>query len=602
MQRWARPLQRLPWWAALVAGIGCVVAGLALTARPFSSLAALIIAVAATALVTGVSDVIMALGHRSESGREGERRMRWAHLLPGLGWIVLALAIVSWPGLSIRGLVLLVGVSMILGGGVRVVVGWYGNHDGRVIDTLSGLASVVFGALALSWPDVTVLVVALLVGPRTILFGCHQIAIALRRRTVDTGHAILRVRAGRRRWAHGLRVAGAALSLLLALGMLALSAWFHGSAPVVDAFYTAPAQVPSTPGVLLRSEPFTREVPTDARGWRILYTTTRDDATPVVASAIVVAPRGPADGAPRPVVAWAHGTTGVARGCAPSLLEQPFSSGALPPLESVLTDGWVLVATDYVGLGTAGMHPYLIGEGEARSVLDAVRAAHQLPDLTLAAQTVVWGHSQGGHAALWTGALAPTYAPDVTLNGVVAMAPASDLAGLLGQIDQNIFLPTLFSYAIAAYSAIYPDVDLSTYVRPGAQVFVRETARRCLSEPSLLFSVLGSLPFDGIIAARDPLNGPLGERLRENIPTGLIDAPVFIAQGAVDSLILPTMQAGYVAERCAAGQIIDYRTYAGRDHVPLVEADSPLIPDLIDWTRARFNGDAAPTGCLTSER
>jgi hypothetical protein len=69
----------------------------------------------------------------------------------------------------------------------------------------------------------------------------------------------------------------------------------------------------------------------------------------------------------------------------------------------------VLVATAYIGLGTTGPHPYLIGQGESRSVLDAVRAAHMLDQLSMADQTVVWGYAQGGNAALWTGMIAPTH-------------------------------------------------------------------------------------------------------------------------------------------------------------------------------------------------
>jgi tRNA-dihydrouridine synthase len=78
---------------------------------------------------------------------------------------------------------------------------------------------------------------------------------------------------------------------------------------------------------------------------------------------------------PAEVIAWAHGTTGVDETCAPTVLEDPFESGAFFALDRVLEEGWTLVASDYVGLGTSGPHPYLIGEGEGRSVLDAVRAA-----------------------------------------------------------------------------------------------------------------------------------------------------------------------------------------------------------------------------------
>jgi hypothetical protein len=61
-----------------------------------------------------------------------------------------------------------------------------------------------------------------------------------------------------------------------------------------------------------------------------LYTT-RDANTPAVASGIVLAsthlPAGP-----RPIIAWAHGTTGYAPRCAPSLATDPFTAGALPAL------------------------------------------------------------------------------------------------------------------------------------------------------------------------------------------------------------------------------------------------------------------------------
>ncbi|HLV89636.1 MAG TPA: lipase family protein, partial [Acidimicrobiia bacterium] len=132
----------------------------------------------------------------------------------------------------------------------------------------------------------------------------------------------------------------------------------------------------------------------------------------------------------------------------PSVLEGTFSTGAFFSVEEVVEEGWVLVATDYVGLGTAGPHPYLIGQGEARSVLDAVRAARQMPELDLAERTVVWGHSQGGHAALWTGAIGPSYAPEVDLIGVAALAPASNLVALVDNLG-NVTGGSIF----AAYAS-----------------------------------------------------------------------------------------------------------------------------------------------------
>jgi acetyl esterase/lipase len=358
---------------------------------------------------------------------------------------------------------------------------------------------------------------------------------------------------------------------------------------VVDAFYDAPDDVPGEPGVLLRAEPFERGVPDGARAWRILYTTTRDEGQPALASGLVVAPAEQAAD-PHPVVAWAHGTTGVDETCAPSVLDDPFGAGAFYALDDVIEQGWALVATDYVGLGTEGPHPYLIGQGEGRSVLDAVRAARQLDDLTVEDRTIVWGHSQGGHAALWTGQLAESYAPDVGVAGVAALAPASDLIGLVRNLP-NVPGGSIFaSYVAGPYADIYDELDLGEYVASGGEVTVRQIGERCLAEPSVFVSIVGSLATGMEIFSGDLSTGTMGELLAANSPTGPIPAPLLIGQGLADPLVLPAVQEGYVERLCESGQQVDFRTYEGRDHVGVVNADSPLLPELITWTQERLAG------------
>ncbi len=124
--------------------------------------------------------------------------------------------------------------------------------------------------------------------------------------------------------------------------------------------------------------------------------------------------------------AGARADTGVGGKWAAPVL--PDRSGAIPGLDDMLSRGFVVVATDYVGLGTPGQHPYLIGESEARSVLDSVRAARRFPGAKAGDTFAVWGHSQGGHAALFTGQLAASYAPELKLAGVAAAAPATAAA------------------------------------------------------------------------------------------------------------------------------------------------------------------------------
>ena len=182
-------------------------------------------------------------------------------------------------------------------------------------------------------------------------------------------------------------------------------------------------------------------------------------------------------------------------------------------------------------------------------------------------------------------------------DGVAALAPATDLHGLV-QVVEESRIGTLFAvYVVAAYASIYPDVDQGHYVRPGAQLLVREMAQRCLSERGILVSAGQALLLDQPIWSSDPTTRALGTRLSENIPTGPVTAPLLIGQGLADTLITPEMQADYVTSRCASDPAVDYRTYAGRDHLSLVAADSPAMAELLEWTSRRLGGEPAGNTC-----
>lgn len=590
---------RLPPWAAVVLGAAATALGAAVVLRPFASLAVLVVAVVAAFAVLGVAELVGDGGAPPDA--RGPRALR---AVRGLLFLALAVAVLVWPAPTIGVVALLVGVGLVVAGVLDVVDGVRSSGTDRWARVAVGAASVLLGGLALVWPDVTVLVVAVVLGVRLVLLGVRLLVAGVRRaraarRPPETVAAPSRRSRSARRGPAAL--VGAVLAFVAAAGLTGVSVAVQRAAPHADAFYDAPDALPDEPGRLLRAEPFTRQIPDGASAWRILYTTTLDEGEPTVASGLVVVPDGVGTdgGAPPPVVAWAHGTTGFARGCAPSVLDEPFESGAFFLLDDVLARGWALVATDYAGLGTPGPHPYLVGQGEARSVLDAVRAARALDDATLGEQTVVWGHSQGGHAALWTGAAAPAYAPDVPLAGVAALAPASDLTAMVSHLENVPGGSVFASYVVAAYDAAYPDADAIEAVRPGARLVVHEMASRCLSEPGALVSVAEALSMDQPLWTTDPTDGALGERLAENVPTGAVEAPLLVAQGASDPLVLPSTQDAYVGERCAAGQPVDYRTYEGRDHVGLVQADSPLAPDLVRWTEARLAGEPPTPTCAT---
>lgn len=577
-------------------GVLAAVLGVTIVFRPTASLGVLALLIGAGFVLTGGLELVAA--------RDAAAPPRWRVALAVL-WIAGGVVVLLAPGLTVRAVALAVGLALLVNGVLQVVSGCFGagTADARVTSMLLGLAWIVFGGLALAWPDITLLVVGVAFGARLVVDGLLAAWRALREPSAppdapDAPDAPDTPRPARHRWRATL---AAALALAVALAAGSVSVLLRRGSPVVDAFYAPPRDVPGRPGQLIRSEPFDRGVPDGAQGWRILYTTSHGNGSAAVASGLVVVPRGGTGD--WPVISWTHGTTGFAEQCAPSLLPEPFTSGALLVLPELIENGWALVATDYPGLGTAGPHPYLIGVPSGQAALDAVRAARQLADAHLGARTVAWGHSQGGGAALWAGALAARYAPDVPLSGVAALAPASNAPALMANQGQVQGGSVFASYAFAAYAAHYPEVTYREYIRPGAEETVRRLADRCLSSPDALASVLVLLGLAGDpeIFARPPLDGALGRRLQENTPPATISAPLLIAQGATDGIVTRAGQEAFVEGLCAAGQQVDYRVYAGKGHMPLVESDSPLVPQLFAWTAARFNAERVESGCTRAD-
>ena len=379
---------------------------------------------------------------------------------------------------------------------------------------------------------------------------------------------------------------------VLLLGLL----WGLSLPPRPDAFYTATLEPGVVPGTLLRIEPWDRAMPAGSEGWRMLYASRDARGRPALASALLLRSRDAAPGR-RPLLAWQHGTSGVAAGCAPSLLDQPFTH--MPALPQALAEGWVVLATDYHGLGTAGMHPYLLGRGEGYSVLDGIRAALAVEALQLDGRVVLWGHSQGGHATLWAASLAAEEWPELALLGAAALAPATDLPALVLAAQATPVGKMLSAYIVEAYAGTDPAIAAADYLGAPARWLARDIARRCMVDSRALFAVAEASLWPGSLFRRDPASGPLGEALRANSPEVAFTVPVLLAQGEADPLVLPAIQDAWVARQCAsAGPArIDYRRYPDRDHLSLVAAGSPLESELIAWTRDRLHRVPAPRQC-----
>ena len=197
--------------------------------------------------------------------------------------------------------------------------------------------------------------------------------------------------------------------ILVGLAVAAFLFWRSTIPTAPSDFYTPPDPLPAgEPGMIIRSEELTQNVPEGARAWRVLYLSRGADGQPAAVSGIIAAPTAASE-EPRPIVAWAHGTLGIQPACGTGHLDNPFEQ--IPQVARLMEQGYVLAATDYPGLGTPGVHPYLFGDVEAAAVLDSVRAARQL-DTGAGDRFAVWGHSQGGHATLWTAITAKPMRPN----------------------------------------------------------------------------------------------------------------------------------------------------------------------------------------------
>lgn len=354
------------------------------------------------------------------------------------------------------------------------------------------------------------------------------------------------------------------------------------------AFYRPPEPLPDRPaGTLIRAEPVA--APAGARGWRILYHSRDASGNDIAVSGTVFAPGGmPPDGG-WPVVAWAHGTTGSGDGCAPSTDRRPLAG--IEDGAALLAAGDALAATDYQGLGTPGPHPYLDGTSEARAVLDAARAAAALPGAGAGRSVVVFGHSQGGQAALFSAAIAARYAPDLRLLGVAAAAPPTDLVALARHLDRLDYGTAYLVELAAGIGATDPAADPRRIMTRRGASHLALVERGCTDQLVAAYTGLTARA----AFTRDPRDTPpwstaLASDATPTAPAGL---PVLVLQGDRDPIVTEPVTTAAVQRMCAAGDTVTYRRYPHAAHNVVPTAGR----DLTAWIAARVHHRPAAGTC-----
>ncbi|WP_309139300.1 alpha/beta hydrolase family protein [Nocardia cyriacigeorgica] len=326
------------------------------------------------------------------------------------------------------------------------------------------------------------------------------------------------------------------------------------------------------------------QVPAAASSHRLTYWS-RGPRAPMQSTAAVYLPPGTPPAGGWPILAYAHGSVGIADHCAFTANPRDYYLDTLYP--RLLEAGYAVVISDYVGLGTPGTHPYLDGPSQARSVIDGVRAARwAIPELS--AQWAVLGQSQGGQTALFTAHIAAADAPELDFRGAAATGAPSNLelaVPLAGPWIPRLPLrrtTTYFGLLLAGLRVTAPELDIDSYLTPVGREVLRIVESDCVPEAAaqvdeIAIGAMLNRPLD------DPALWAAAETMMR-IPTSGYPAPLFVAQGLADREVPAPLSAKLIAELRASGTDIQVAVYPG-DHL---EAADQALPDVLEFLRRIF--------------
>jgi pimeloyl-ACP methyl ester carboxylesterase len=387
-------------------------------------------------------------------------------------------------------------------------------------------------------------------------------------------------------------------------------------------------------GAVIAREAVATSLP-NAEAWRIAYVSSDVLERPTISTALVIAPTGdiPAEG--RPIISWAHGTTGTAQNCGPSqewdpaqTLNEYFLVGGtsgtdfgVPAADQFLAKGYVLVATDYQGLGGGGKHQYAVSATQARDAINAIRAVGSLGLSGASRKAAVYGWSQGGGAVLAAASLGDYIARDgsafdgIDLVGFAAMAPqdvavlapqgalddaaaAKFLAGIESAFTDNVFNFAHFAMTIWATAAAFPELELTDiFTEDGAKTLDTIFSKKCMHPGSDTINFAYGANFKSLLAPT-PKNQLAWAKslIAGSVPPARPVAPVVIYWGTADTVVAPSMGQLYREQMCAmAGADVTRVQLAGaQSHFTTPGAAEPLY---VPWIADRLAGNPLANGC-----
>jgi len=372
-----------------------------------------------------------------------------------------------------------------------------------------------------------------------------------------------------------------------------------------------------------------------AQAWRIAYISSDVGGRTTISTGLVVAPVAAPPKEGRPVLAWAHGTTGTAQNCGPSQVTNPavplnqyflvggnsWTDYGIPNLEEFIKEGYVIVATDYQGLGGGGKHQYAVAGTNGRDLINSARAAISMKETGASKRTIFYGWSQGGGATIAAASLGAylnqkgSVADDLQVLGFVAMAPddaavmiqnaskdqaTADKAlnGLIQLFSDNVFNFSHFAMTIWGTQAAYPNLKLTDlFTDQGAKVVDQVVSNKCMHVVADTFNYAYGAEFKTLLRDK-PINtiAWIKALIDGSVPPVKPIAPVVIYWGTKDTAVPPIMHELYQKQMCAMGANIERIQLPGQQtHFSTPGVSAPMY---LQWVKDRIAGKPLTNGCV----
>lgn len=392
-----------------------------------------------------------------------------------------------------------------------------------------------------------------------------------------------------------------------------------GDAGLDDPFYQPPTNLPPA-GQIVKSEPAQHLLELTGRSWpgsatKIMYSSTNELGATVGVTGFVIEPTVPWAGpGERPTIAIAPGTMGQGDQCAPSAQDNLFAtfdeSGEPVGLNFELMNAYLaasngvrVVVTDYIGLGTPGVHTYVNSVDEGNALIDAARAALTLTGAPADSPVGFFGYSQGGGAAASAAERVSGYAPDLNVTATFAGAPPANLREVLPSIDGGALFSTL-GYAVNSALEYRPELAylIGEHLNEEGIRFLQETRTSCSADSMLggdgeidITQILpdpSTMPTTNHLTKTGESFSDLLDRLPEvgayldaqKLGSTAPSAPILVQNGVNDDALPIGQSRQLAADYCAQGghvtfypnQVPEIRPGSGIGHMLPMVTDLPL--------------------------